>query len=97
MPKSSRRKGGKKKAKQYGKQIKDRRIGSKIKQERLFEELRQKYHEDYENQIKAELERREKLKETAMNEVELDSTKEYVPDFLGKSENLFEDVKTTKK
>lgn len=93
MPKSKRRKGGKKKSQQYGKQVKSQRKGAAIKQERLGKQLIENYRKEYEKQIKDELERRESISESTKTEMELDSRKELDMDFLGGANNLFESQK----
>lgn len=92
MPKSKRRKGGKKKARQYGKEIRSQRIGADIKKERLMNELQVKYQKQYEDQIREELERREKEKSETIKGL-TDENKDIDTSFLGGSNELFQKVK----
>lgn len=92
MPKSSRRKNGKKKAQQYSKTVKDKRIGQKIQQDRLIDKYQQEYMKRYEEQIKAELESRDdKLEKENSDKISSLTTDLKTPkiDFLGDAQNMF--------
>lgn len=86
MPKSKRRKKGKSKARQYGKQIRDQKKGKEIQQDRLFEKYQEDYRQQYEDAIGKELERRDNERASKIDSLTEDLSAPTM-DFLGDAKN----------